>query len=362
MKQPSSLRFAYLVMILMGALLAGCKPNTPPGPTEIPTLTVTPSPSVTPSGPQSPVPSLRPVVTATGLAPTPAPVVERPTDAPTAGPKCFTARQGDTVLQIITRAGYGDLAVWGEFCALNGMAPGCNVIQAGKEYCVPRQTDTPTPKGFSETATARASEIGNIGATKYPALTTYTIVKDDNIISVQLKTGVSLRVLCELNHPETINCSPPCKIDKPIGEQECRPVLKIGAKIRIPGPTATPTITPTLTGSETMTPTPLYSAPRLVAPVTGQTVSGDVQLIWLPVRILKPDERYLVLATDVTGGKNYEFETESTSVRLPDYAKPADGQPHTVNWQVGVARTGEDGSYVLVSTMSVIHTFVWQTQ
>src|SRR5947209_12215774 len=100
------------------------------------------------------------------------------------------------------------------------------------------------------------------------SITTYVIKKGDTITSLQLDLGVTLRQLCDLNHPDPINCGG-CNIDAPIGQQGCRPLLREGATIRIPGPTPTPTITPTLTGSETATPTPPYAAPQILSPSQG---------------------------------------------------------------------------------------------
>jgi hypothetical protein len=275
---------------------------------------------------------------------------------------CMQARQGDTILNLLYKGGYAVFSpgLLEQFRQMNNMPAGSNNITAGQTYCVPKQTPTPAPAGFDATRTAQARELPSlIASTKITSTTTYTVVEGDNIISVQLKTGATLRELCDLNSPSPLNCAG-CNIDKPIGEQGCRPLLHVGDSLKIPGPTPTPTITPTLTGSETATPTPLYGAPTLVAPISGSTESGLVQLVWLPVGILQPDEQYLVVLTDTTGGKSWEFETQATSYRLPAEMMPTDGKPHTVNWRVGVARKSAEGAYLVTGKMSLIYTFTWQ--
>ncbi|SRR5581483_3110517 len=357
-----ALRWSILAFLLTGLALVGCQSNNPPVPTVIPTITRTATPTPSPSGPvasAAPSPTLRPIIEATAPAVTAAPVGDAPTASPTAGPKCFQAKAGDTILSLLYNGGYGVLApgLLEEFRRMNNMPAGSNVITAGETYCVPRPTPTPSPPGLEATQTKQCLELG-CGNTTI-ATTTYTVVEGDTIISVQLKTGATLRQLCDLNSPSPLNCAG-CNIDKPIGEQGCRPLLRVGDALKVPGPTPTPTITPTLTGSETATPTPPYGPPTLVAPINGSTQAGLIQLVWLPVGILQPDEQYLVVLTDITSGKSWEFETQATSYRLPIEMKPTDGQPHTINWRVGVARKSPEGAYVVTAPMSLIYTFIWQ--
>ena len=47
-------------------------------------------------------------------------------------------------------------------------------------------------------------------------------------------------------------------------------------------------------------------------------------------------------------------------LRLPADIQPTDGQPHTFNWQVMVARKTPDGAYMVVGRKSVIYTFTLQ--
>ncbi|MCC7449739.1 MAG: LysM peptidoglycan-binding domain-containing protein [Anaerolineae bacterium] len=352
--------FLSVLFALILIVVAGCQMNTPPVPTVVPTAsqTLTFTPSATLSVSLTPSATFRPIVTATAPAPVVSgPIAEGPTVAPTQGPYCYTAKAGDTLVSLIARSGYADLSVLAETRRLNEMCSTCNDIQVGQQYCVPRQTATPTPQGYEATLTKRAAE--GIGQTKVLAIATFVIPEGANLISIQITTGVSLRELCELNHPDPLNCGG-CNIDKPIGEQGCRPSLRAGAVLKIPGPTPTPTITPTLSGSETATPTRSYSAPRLVAPAIGSRMSGAVQLMWLPSGILLPDEVYLVQITDATTDRTWRFDTQATSVRMPPEAQPADGNPHTFNWKVGIARKSAEGALVQIGQESVIFTFIWQ--
>ncbi len=346
-----------LGLVTLG-LLSGCQGANPAGPTAIPSVTDTlPAPNET----GSPVSLLHPVITATGLAPTAAPVVEVPTALPTPGPFCYAAKKGDTLLSLASKAGYNQLDVLPAIRDLNKMCPTCNDIQEGKTYCVPRQTPTPTAPGYEVTQTAQARELPTLQSQpRIAAIATYTVVEGDTIIGIQLKTGASLREICDLNNPDPVNCAG-CLVDKPINQQACRPTMHIGAVIKIPGPTATPTITPTLTGSETMTPTPLYPGPKIVSPASGATTAGQVQLVWLPSGILQANELYLIVITDSTIGKTWEYEATATSFRLPASMIPTDGKPHTMNWQVVAATKTADGSYIKVGHDSLIYTFSWQS-
>lgn len=357
-------RWLALLPLVVALIAAGCNIE-PPGPTPIPSPSVqpteSPSPSATftpsattPPPPPALAPTLRPMITSTALVTQP-PVVEMAQSTPTPGPICFTAQAGDTLGGLIFRAGYPDLAPLPTVRELNGLPPGSNDISVGQEYCIPRPTATPTPEGGEATATARARELAL--PTRVFTIRQYTVRANDNITSIQLNTGASLRELCELNDPTVLNCAG-CALDKPIGEQGCRPLVREGQALNVPGPAPTATITPTLTGSETPTPTPVFALPRLVSPVNSSTESGQVQLVWLPVGILEPGQFYLVMWTDLTTGQTWQGHTTASSYRLPQEQIPTDGQPHIVNWQVGVAQDGPDG-YILLSPMSLIYTFTW---
>src|SRR5258708_35737909 len=175
---------AILSLVALG-FLTGCQGANPAGPTAIPTETITPAPNET----GSPVSLLHPVITATGLAPTAAPVVEVPTAQPTPGPFCYAAKKGDTLLSLASRAGYNQLDVLPAIRELNQMCPTCNDIQEGKTYCVPRQTPTPTAPGYEVTQTAQARELTTLQSQpRLAAIATYTVVEGDTSTRIHLNT------------------------------------------------------------------------------------------------------------------------------------------------------------------------------
>src|SRR5258708_33626550 len=193
-----------LGLVTLG-LLSGCQGANPAGPTAIPSVSDTlPAPNET----GSPVSLLHPVITATGLAPTAAPVVEVPTALPTPGPFCYAAKKGDPLLSLASKAGYNQLDVLPAIRDLNKMCPTCNDIQEGKTYCVPRQTPTPTAPGYEVTQTAQARELPTLQSqSRIAAIATYTVVEGDTIIGRHLKTGSSLREICTLNNPTPAHCT-----------------------------------------------------------------------------------------------------------------------------------------------------------
>ncbi len=359
------LRLAALAFSLI--IATACQPDDLPQPTLAPTLS--PSPSLTPSATPtlaasitelpSP-PTLRPMIVATQPEqPTIAAQIIPPT--PTMAPPCFAARPGDTLYALLARSGLYREASPGLLAAmreLNGLPPGSNNIQAGSTYCVPLPTPTPTPLGYEATQTAVARELPDLSVRVF-AEATYVVREGENITTVQLNSGATLRELCAMNPPTVLNCTG-CDLTKPIGAQGCRPIVVVGQALKIPGPTPTPTITPTRSGLETATPTPPYSAPRIVSPAHQAQVRGDVQLIWLPVAVLQPDEVYLIVWSDMTRQQTWQHTTRATTFRLPRELTPPAGAAHLINWQISVARQQADESYLIVSPWSLIHSFTWQ--
>ena len=345
-------------------LVAACQADALPQPTLAPTVSLTPSPS----------PSATLTATALDLAPPPIrPMIlatqpERPTaqaqrvpPTPTPQAPCLVARPGDTLYGLLARSGLyreASPALLAAMRELNGMPAGSNNIQAGNTYCIPLPTPTPTPLGYEATQTVVARELPDLSVRVF-AEATYVVREGENITTVQLNSGATLREICAMNPPTVINCTG-CDLTKPIGAQGCRPIVVVGQSLKVPGPTPTPTITPTRSGLETATPTPPYAMPRVVSPAHGAAVRGVVQLIWLPVAILQPDEFYVIVWSDMTRQQTWQHTTRATSFRLPEGLMPPDGESHLVNWQIGVAREQADGSYLIISPWSLIHSFTWQ--
>jgi LysM repeat protein len=352
---------ALIFPALIALTLIGCKPENPPGPTAIPTQTLTQTPTLSAS--LTPVPTLLPVFTATRIV-GPTVVYVAPTDIPTLAPASYVAKAGDTVISILVHFNL-PMSAEDEFLRINNMTS--TAIQVGVTYLIPRPTPTPTREGDEKTRTAQAAVVTGIPATAVFILAKYTIVKGDDISSVMIKTGASLRQLCDLNsaasdNPNPLVCGSECKLDAPVGQLGCRVTIREGGWLYYPGPTPTPTTTPTISGSETATLTPTYAPPRILSPIDGAAISGIGQISWISVGVLQPDEVYLIILTDAAHPeKTIERETRLNAIPYPPELAPTDGQPHTINWQIGIARKASDGShYVIISPMSLIYRFIWQ--
>ncbi len=356
----------WLCLLLIGLGLAGCRAETlPPNPTVIPSLTSTVLPLTLTASPTlsvslAPSPTFRPMITATNGPTAVAVVADAPIAIPTLAPICFTAKANDTIVTLLSAGGYADLSAAPAFRQLNNLPPGSSTIQIGQKYCVPRPTSTPTPEGYELTQAAQRSILPTTGAM---ILTEYVVKEGDTPFAVELKTSVALSLICRLNPlPDGLNCAG-CNLNAPIYGAGCRPTLRIGQHLKLPGPTPTPTITPTLTGSETPTAIPAYSAPVILSPVSGATVSGSARLSWMPASgTLKADEVYLVLMTDATvsgSPRNIQQTMQVTSWLLPPDYGPTDANPRTIYWQVGIARIGEDGIAILISEKSPAMAFTW---
>lgn len=355
-------------LIAFALLLAACQTDTLPQPTLAPTTSPTPSPSASPSPTATPPvtdtpivpPQMRPMIVATQPE-IPLVRVEAPQPTATPQPPCIVARPGDTLFGLLARSGlYAETSpeLLAALRELNGLPPGSNNIQAGATYCIPLPTPTPTPIGYEATQTVVAQELPDLPLRVF-AEATYIVKEGENITTVQLNSGATLREICAMNPPSVINCTG-CDLTKPIGAQGCRPIVVVGQAIKVPGPTPTPTITPTRSGLETATPTPPYALPNVASPINGATVSGTVQLIWLPVTVLQPDEFYVIIWSDMTRQQSWQHTTRASTYRLPAELAPPSGERHTINWQVGVAREQADGSYLIISPWSLIYTFTWQ--
>ena len=347
-----------LAIGLLGLLATACQTPTPSVPTVIPSATasVEASPSATSPFSATPPPTLRVLVSATpGFTPISTQVSVQP--SPTQGPKCYTVKAGETLVDLIYRAGYGEpYTVLDAVKALNGLDS--NNIREGQQLCIPQRTATPTAVGYEATVFA--------GQTLFPesagpvVTVAYTVKKGDDLLTILINSGVSLRMLCSLNQPvDLLNCAG-CNLDSP-DKPGCRPLLREGQQLYIPGPTPTPTITPTLTRSETPTPTPGHSALTLLSPTLGKVVSGPADLFWMPNGILEPDEYYLVRWSDLTTGATSEARVRVPTYQLPAELQPTDGTTHGINWRVWIARDA-NGTDLLISPDSVIYSFQWASR
>ncbi|MBX3061532.1 MAG: LysM peptidoglycan-binding domain-containing protein [Anaerolineae bacterium] len=346
-----------LLMVFVSLFLSACQLPAPTGPTPIPSVTETaastPSPSPTSLFSPTPAPELRSLITVTP-PPIPTAVAVVITPTPTLGPKCYVVKEGETLTDLIYRAGYGDLGVLNDVKTLNGLVD--NTISVGQTICIPQKTPTPTPQGYEQTQASQRPFLEAVG----PVATATYIVKDgDDVTGIRLQYGITLQRLCQLNEPYgQLNCG---TCDFTAAVPGCRPTIVIGQTLFVPGPTPTPTITPTLTGSETATPTPGYAVPLLLSPALNKTVNGSAQLMWMPTGVLNADEYYLVEWTDMSTASTLQMRVKEPTLRLPAELQPADGTAHTINWRVVVARDGGD-SDILLSPISNIFSFVWASR
>jgi hypothetical protein len=330
--------------------------DVPPTLTEPPTLTLPPSLTAPPFEIESPTPTE-----------TPAPPTVTPTPTETPGPYEHTIRAGDSLITIIQEYGYrefstGPGSVIDEIVRLNESIPNADTLPGeGTVILIPRQTATPTPAN-TEAAIAmeatNAASVPNVEFSENTTITQYNVVEGDTIISIASENNLTLEQVAVLN-PELDFFT--CNFEIPSGGTGCNVPLQIGQTINLPAPTPTPTLSPTPSGSETPTPTPTYAAPILVYPPQGAVAQPVVfSLQWVGVGVLQPDEVYLVEVQDVTtNAPPFRDVTTDTSYKLPDSLIPTDGQPHTFNWTVRVAKPNAQGVYGTIGGAPAIRSFQW---
>lgn len=314
-------------------------------------------------------PSLTPALTLELVAlvptPTPLPPSETPTPTETLGPYQHTIRQNETLGYIIQLYGYRDFSVIPEIVALNPNIPNADTLpSAGSVILIPRQTTTPTPQATEPSGAVSA--FFNVAPTSRAGLNAdieivpYTVLEGDTIVGIAANWATTLEVLARLN-PDIGFFG--CNFEIPSGGPNCNPSLRIGQIVNVPAPTPTPTLSPTPSGSETPTPTATYASPVMISPPQDAVVPpGVLFLEWVGVGALLPDEMYLVQIEDITVGKTFAAVTRSTSYALPDTLIPSDGQIHTIQWTVTIARRNEQGRYAVISGQPVIRRFQWQSR
>lgn len=366
-RRSVSRSFILAATAAFGIVLAACQPSPPVEPTAIPsaspsqaiTRTLTPSASPTQSTRPTDFPTPQPYI-----SPTPLPtnalqqvIVAQPTA--TLGPQCYVVKAGETLYELIYRAGYPDLGVLPEVRRVNNIPPDSTSITVGQTICIPRPTPTPLPQGYAETEIARATELpqnGSSGMSYAPA--TYVIKKGEVIGGIALNLGVSLKQICDLNPPPSLVCPSTCDFSNPIAPK-CRIPIVEGRSIIIPGPTMTPTITPTLTGSETATVTPLPNVPVVISPAREAIIRGTPQLLWIDT-LLKPGEFYYLAWTEEKRGLTQTHQIDRASFRFPQAYAPPPGETYHIYWQIGIARQDENGVAVLITPMSEPYSFWWE--
>ena len=133
-------------------------------------------------------------------------------------------------------------------------------------------------------------------------------------------------------------------------------VIPLCDRLPTPGPTLTPT------------PLPPYPAPNLLLPRSGEAFSATdegVTLQWAAVAALRSNEVYRIKVQDLTSVEEkilVEYVTDTKFI-LPSTFRPADGNPHIIQWSVTVARQiNEDNNnpiYEEAGVMSSFRVFSW---
>lgn len=358
-----------LALIAAGFVLAAC--NFSPNPQGLASPTVeevtitigiqTATLTVTPTASSTPIPQIEsPTATFTPLPPS-----ETPTPTDTPGPYEHTIQQGETLGYIIQLYGYRDFAVIDEVVRLNNLLSADRLPGAGTVILIPRQTPTPTPQGLELTRIVMAQS----GITPSPeglqlpsntTITQYVVKSGETIVGIAQRNATTIEIIAQLN-PELGFFG--CDFTNPSGGESCNVFISEGQIINVPALTPTPTLSPTPSGSETPTSTPTYIAPIVVYPPQGAIAPpGVFALQWISVGMLGAGEYYLVEIQDVTNGAKYNSVTRNTSTLLPAEMIPTDGQRHTINWTVSVARLNAEGTaYQPISGNPEIRTFQWES-
>lgn len=302
-RQPISLSTVVVITVvvmlaLVGGFLILAASGAVPGlvalveqpavgtPTATPTVTLPPTatPSATPT--ETPLPT-----------PTPLP------------PRDYVIASGDTCIKIALQF---DVTVASIVNANTGVIDAnCTFLTVGRTIKVPQPTHTPTPL---PTATLPAG-----AATQIPRVT-YTVRSGDTLVGIARFYAITVADIMEINGLTNA---------QNIREGQIL-VIPIERAVT-PGPTPTPS------------PPPPYPAPALLVPNNGQTfAAGDagINLQWVTVGQLRPNERYLLVVEDVTCACARFFRqlTVETRAVLPlDYRPPA-GETRIFRWTVTTVR------------------------
>ncbi|MCA0452986.1 MAG: hypothetical protein LCI00_03305 [Chloroflexi bacterium] len=384
----------YVVGGLLTIALVGCVATlifagsrlfnavVPPA-TGAPTLdrTLTPTSSVIDGAmvTNTPRPTLQLATITTG-PPTPT-YTEIPTITPTLGPCVQQVLPDDSLIAIIARCGHRDYQDLMQVVLDMNNLTNANEIQAGKSIEVPWPTattdpnavptETPTPgegvmlNGGTLVANADITRDPN-GIRVFPTATLqagvawHTVSGEENILTIAVQYGATLRILSELN-PEIAFSQ--CDFGIGSGGPGCTVLLYPGQEVRVPAPTVTPTIQPTASGSETTTPTATatFNIPTALSP-SDRAFFGKTDLVtlrWVGSGALSADEAYLVTVEDVTSGQVYTALTQGLMYIVPADWQSKQNDRHDYRWSVGVVKQNQPENPSFVTEPRL---FTWQGQ
>lgn len=313
------------------------------------------------------------------LGPPTSTYTETPTITPTQGPCVQQVLPNDSLIAIIARCGHRDYKdLMQTVLDMNNLTD-ANQIQEGKSIQVPWPTatvdpnavPTATPTGAQSSDSGDGTLVADAGITRdasgvrirptetlQAGVTWHTVSGEENIISIAVEYGATLRILSELN-PEVAFSQ--CDFGIGSGGPGCTVLLYPGQEIRVPAPTPTPTIQPTPSGSETPTPTatPTYNIPNALSPSDKAFFRKDdlVTLRWLGTGALGPDEAYLVRVEDLTSKQVYTAMTQALLFIVPPEWQSDKNDRHDYTWTVGVVKQSQPDKPSFVTEP---HQFTWQ--
>jgi hypothetical protein len=369
-------------LVLVCSMLAACNIATPPNvtPTAEILISDTPTLAVSPSLSPSPSPSLTatdavvevPVLIASPLPSQPpdsvGPTLDVP-PTPTEEPFYrYTIQEGETLGYILQLQPWGyppfDPAIIQAVDEINDNIIDPNFLPPpGSEILIPKRTPTPIPEGIEITLTASAVRSETLCGISVCIIGqefgAHEVQPGETIIGIMELYDTTLEVLSQQN-PNLGWFG--CDFTNPSGGPNCSPNIRIGDQINVPLPTRTPVPTTTPSGNETATPTPTHPPARTFYPPQGALASGRVELQWVSVGILQPNETYLIEVADRTTGTGTNYVTRNTNFMLPDSAIPSDGQMHSIDWRVTVAVQTEGGTYTTVGGLGNWRNFNWQSR
>lgn len=351
-------------LTLAGLLMAGCNLRLGQQPTTMPSPVASATPTPSPQPTVAPLPT-RQLDTPTATVPaaphtdTP-PATTPPSPSPSPAYFEYEVQADDTLMGIIQVFGYGyQLEVAQEVVRLNDSVFSIDFVPVGQTIRIPRPTATATPAGAEATVELLAT-IGidsDTGLETGSSLGCHTVVANDTMVSIAERYNTTLEILSDLN--SDLNWSG-CNFTLLAGGEDCVPILNLGACIQVPQPTPLPTRFPTPTGFETPTPTATKHAPRLLYPLEGERInSRQLILQWMGVSGLSEGDVYLVELRDQTNASDHRQRTRANSYRVPAAFAPRDGQMHSLQWRVSVARQNEAGVYYFVGEQGTWRRFDW---
>jgi hypothetical protein len=258
------------------------------------------------------------------------------------------------MIAVVSRCGHRSLDVIDEVVRLNNLTD-ASKIQVGQTIEVPWPTPTFDPNltptseatgeaaGDSQSVAAAEVPVDSQGipipptATLQPGVTWHRVQKDENVITIALEYGATLKILSELNPEVTFS---QCDFSQGSGGENCTVMLFEGQMIRVPAPTPAPTLSPTPSGSETPTPTPTatFNAPSAVSPGDRAFFRADefITLRWVASGTLGPGQVYAVRVEDTTNGKMYIGTTQELSFIIPEDWHGLSEARHDYIWTVSV--------------------------